>query len=166
MTTNEIIKEILDRHVDVTGYVVNADNIKSVYMYNDGTNPDNLEENYLIFYEIHGLKYVEIGTMYRYCDNDGYGVDDLGLNFVTKKQYVYNKITTEIKNQILKIQPYILDYHEFENEDYCFDNTNKHDLIYKKNGRKYYEFRDNHDEYVKLPIDMIMELIDIMILSD
>ena len=29
MTTNEIIKEILDRHVDVTGYVVNADNIKS-----------------------------------------------------------------------------------------------------------------------------------------
>ena len=29
MTTSEIIKEILDRHVDVTGYVVNADNIKT-----------------------------------------------------------------------------------------------------------------------------------------
>jgi hypothetical protein len=164
MTTNEIIKEILNRHIDVIGYVVNTDNIKSIYMYNDDTVPDDLDENYLIFYEIHGLKYVEIGTMYRYCDNDGYGREDLGLNFMTKKQYVYNKITTEIKNQILKIQPYILDYHEFENDDDDYDNTDKPDLIYKKNGRKYCEF--NNDTYIKLPIDIIMELIDIMIQND
>ena len=45
MTTNEIIKEILNRHIDVIGYVVNADNIKSIYMYNDDTVPDDLDEN-------------------------------------------------------------------------------------------------------------------------
>jgi hypothetical protein len=133
-------------------------------MYNDDTDPEYLDENYLIFYEIHGLKYVEIGTMYHYCDNDGYGRDYLGLNFETKKEYTYDKITTEIKNQILKIQPYILDYQEFEYDDECFDNTDKPDLIYKKNGRKYCEF--NNDNYVKLPIDIIMELIDIMIQND
>ena len=164
MTTNEIKKEILNRHIDVIGYVVNTDDIKSIYMYNDDTNPKYLDENYLIFYEIHGLKYVEIGTMYHYCDNDGYGREELGLNFETKKEYTYNKITTEIKNQILKIQPYILDYHEFENDDDYYDNTNKPDLIYKKNGRKYCEF--NGDTDVKLPIDIIMELIDIMIQND
>ena len=60
---------------------------------------------------------------------------------------------------------YIIYYYEFENDDEYFDNTNKPDLIYKKNGRKYCEW-DNHDKYVKLPIDMIMELFDIMILSD
>ena len=37
-------------------------------------------------------------------------------------------------------------------------------LIYKKNGRKYCEFNDKTD--VKLPIDIIMELIDIMIQND
>ena len=66
MTTNEIIKEILHRHVDVTGYVVNADNIKSVYMYNDNTNINNLEENYLIFYEIHELKYLDEHNIEKY----------------------------------------------------------------------------------------------------
>ena len=164
MSNCEIIKEILNRHIDVIGYVVNPYDIKSIYMYNDDTVPDDLDENYLIFYEIHGLKYVEIGTMYHYCDNDGYGREELGLNFETKKEYTYNKITTEIKNQILKIQPYILDYHEFENDDDYYDNTNKPDLIYKKNGRKYCEF--NGDTDVKLPIDIIMELIDIMIQND
>ena len=128
----EQIKEILGRHHDVTGYVVNTNRIKSIYMYNDDTDPNNLNENYLIFYEIHELKYVEIGTMYHYCDNDGYIREDIGLNFKTKKEYTYAKITTEIKNQILKIQPYILDYHEFENDDDYFDNTDKPDLIYKK----------------------------------
>ena len=102
--------------------------------------------------------------MYHYCDDDGYGREDLGLNFETKKEYTYDKITTEIKNQILKIKPYILDYHEFENDDDYYDNTNKPDLIYKKNGRKYCEF--NGDTDVKLPIDIIMELIDIMIQND
>ena len=102
--------------------------------------------------------------MYHYCDNDGYGREELGLYFETKKEYTYDKITTEIKNQILKIKPYILDYHEFENDDDYYDNTNKPDLIYKKNGRKYCEFNDNTD--VKLPIDIIMELIDIMIQND
>ena len=164
MSNCEIIKEILNLHDDVIGYVVNTDNIKSIYMYNDDTVPTYLDENYLIFYEMHGLKYVEIGTMYHYCDNDGYGREELGLNFETKKEYTYDKITTEIKNQILKIQPYILDYHEFENDDDYYDNTNKPDLIYKKNGRKYCEFNDDTD--VKLPIDIIMELIDIMIQND
>jgi hypothetical protein len=164
MSNCEIKKEILDRHHNVTGYLVNTDHIKSIYMYNDDTDPDNLEENYVIFYEIHELKYVEIGTMYRYCDNDGYGREDLGLYFIIKKEYTYAYITTEIKNQIIKIKPYILDYYEFEDDDECFDNTDKPDLIYKKNGRKYCEF--NHDNYVKLPIDIIMELIDIMIQND
>ena len=164
MSNCEIKKEILNRHHNVIGFLVNTDDIKSIYMYNDDTVPDDLDENYLIFYEIHGLKYVEIGTMYHYCDDDGYGREDLGLNFETKKEYTYDKITTEIKNQILKIQPDILDYHEFEYDDECFDNTDKPDLIYKKNGRKYCEFND--DNYVKLPIDIIIELIDIMIHND
>jgi len=160
--SENVIDTVLDRQDNIFGHIIN-DHIPLLYMYNDNTDVESLDENYLIFYEIDKIKYIETGTVYRYKDNDGYGTYDFGFYCVKKNQYIFTKITKEIFDKIRKIDPYILFYYEFDDDDTTFDNTREPNKIYKQKGRKYCHFNEYNNKYVNLPKEILMEMIDIMI---